>query len=110
MPVNPQGVKVSRGYLILSNTGAESQDSGLGYPEQETKDHPLEEPAALKGERSKRFSPRDPRRRLVTLAPPSTLFGDDSSPGPGSANIAQPTLSTSWATKFLMEEADGEPP
>ena len=28
VPVNPQGVKVPRGCLILSDTGAESQDSG----------------------------------------------------------------------------------
>ena len=110
VPVTPQGVKVSGGFLILSDTGTESQDSGLGYPELETKELPIEEPATLKGEPRKRVSPRDPRRRSVTLAPPSTLFGDDSSPGPGSANIAQPTPSTSWATDFLMEEVNGEPP
>ena len=35
---------------------------------------------------------------------------DDSSLGPGSANIAQPIPRTSWATDFPMEEVDGEPP
>ena len=109
VPVNPQGVEVPRGCLILSDTGAESQDNGLGYPELETKEHPIEEPATPKVEPSKRVSPRDPRRRSVTLAPPSTLFGNDSSLNLGSANIAQPTPSTSWATDFLIEETDGEP-
>ena len=30
--------------------------------------------------------------------------------GLNSANITHPKPSTSWATNFLMEEADGEPP
>ena len=110
VPVSPKGIKVPGGCLILSYTGAESQDSGLGHPELETKENPIEEPAALKGEPNKRVSSRDPRCRSVTLAPLSTLFGDYSVLGFGSANKTQPTPSTSWATDFLMEEAYGDLP
>ena len=39
VPVSPQGIKVPGGCLILSYTGAESQDNGLGLPELETKEN-----------------------------------------------------------------------
>ena len=75
VPVNPQGVKVPRGCLILSDTGAESQDSGLGNPEQEIKENPIGVPTTPKCEPSKRGSPRDPRRRSVTMAPRQPCLG-----------------------------------
>ena len=56
------------GYRILSDTGAESLDSGLGYAELEIKEHPIKGPATPLGEPRKRANPRDPRLRLVTLA------------------------------------------
>ena len=62
VPVNPQGVEVPRGCLILSDIGVDSQDSGLGNPEPEIKENPIGEPAIFKGEPSKRGNPRDPRR------------------------------------------------
>ena len=79
---------------IHTDTGVESQDSGLGYAELEPR---------------KKINPRDPRCRSLTLAPPSTLYGKDNLPGPSSSNVAQPTLSISRATDFLMEEGNREP-
>ena len=110
VPVNPKGVEASRGSLILSDTGVDSQDSGLGNLEPEIKETPIGEPAAFKGEPSKRANPRDPRRQAVTMASPSTLFGEGNILGLDPANISQPTPSTSWANDFLMEEADWKPP
>ena len=94
---------------ILWDTGAESQDSGLGYAELEIKNHPIEGPVTPPGEPRKKINPRDPRCRSVTLAPPSTQYRKDNIPGPSSSNVAQPTLSTSRATDFLMEEGNGKP-
>ena len=81
VPVNPQGVKAPKGCLILSNAGVNSQDSGVGNPETEARENPVEEPVASKGEPSKRTNTRDPRRRSVMMASPSTLFGEGSSLG-----------------------------
>ena len=94
---------------ILSDPGAESQDSGLGYAELEIKEHPIEGPATPPGEPRKKINPRDPRRRPVTLAPPSTLYGKENLPGPSSSNVAQPALSTSRATNFLMPSLGPSP-
>ena len=94
------------GHHILSDAGTESQDSGLGYAELEIKEHPIEGRMAPPGETNS----RDPRRRSVTLASPSTLYGKDTPPVPNSSNVAKSTPRTSRATDFLLEDVDGEPP
>ena len=78
---------------ILSNTGTESQDSG-----------PIEGRTAPPGETRRKTNSRDPRRRSVTLASPSTLYGRDTPPVPNSSNVAQSTVRKNHATDFLMEE------
>ena len=65
---------------ILSDTGAEFQDSGLGYAEMEIKEHPIEEEAAPLQENHRKISPMDPRRHPVTLAPPPPYTGRTSHP------------------------------
>ena len=65
---NPEAQEITTapqedGYHILSDTGAESLDSGPEYSELEIKG-----PATPLGEPRKRANPRDPRLRLVTLA------------------------------------------
>ena len=98
-------MRAPKGCLILSDAGADSQDSGLGNPEAEARESPM----ASKGEPSKRTNPRDPRRRSVMVASPSTLFGEGNGSGLDPANLSQPTPSASLANDFLMEEADWEP-
>ena len=109
VPVNPHGVRAPKGCLILSDAGVDSQDRGLGNPEAEARKNPVEEPTVSKGEPSKRTNLRDPRRRSVMMASPSTLFGEGNSSGLDPANISQPTPSAFLANNFLMEEADWEP-
>ena len=102
--MNPHGVGVPEGCLVLSDTGMDSQDSGLGNLEAGPRENHAQEPARQKGEPSKHTSRRDPRRRSVMLASPSTLFGEGNGSGLDPSNISQPTPSAS-----LMEEADWEP-
>ena len=95
---------------VLSDTGAESQDSGLGYAELEVKEHPIEGGTATLQETRRKISPRDPRRHSVTLASPSSLYGMDTPPVPDSPNVAPSTQRIYHATDSPMEESDGEPP
>ena len=48
---------------ILSDTGTESQDSGLGYAELEIKEHPIQGQATPPGDTRRKTNPRDPRLR-----------------------------------------------
>ena len=68
-------MKTRATYHILNNTGAESQDSSLGYAEMEIKEHPIQEGAPPLQETHRKISPRDPRRHPVTLAPPPPYTG-----------------------------------
>ena len=61
VPVNAHGVRVPEGCLILSDTGVDSQDSGLGNTEAGPREHHAQEPVRQKGEPSKQASRRDPR-------------------------------------------------
>ena len=111
VPVNPHGVGLPEGCLVLSSAGVDSQDSGLGNSETGPRENYSCEPARQKGEPSGHTSHRDPRRRMVMLASPSTLFGEGSGSGSDPTNISQPTPSASLMEEAdaLMEEADWEP-
>ena len=71
---------------------------------------PIEGRTAPPVETRRKTNSRDPRRRSVTLASPSTLYGRDTPPVRNSSNAAQSTPRTNHATDFLMEESDGGPP
>ena len=59
-------------YHLLSDTGTEYQDSGLGYAsvsEVEVKEHPIDGEEAPPQESRRKISSRDPMRQSVTLHP-----------------------------------------
>ena len=110
VPVNPHGVGVPEGCLVLGSAGADSQENGGGKSETGHRESCPQVPAQ-KDEPGKYTSSRDPRRRAVMLASPLTLFGEVAGSGSDTTNISQPTPSASLMEEAdaLMEEAGWEP-
>ena len=98
------------GYTILdttplvNGTDVESQDSGIGGSRREEidlKDHGIEGCAAVRPPHTP--SSRDPRRRKVSVAGPSRLYGRTSTPMIDPQNIAS-TEATNDASVSSDEE------
>ena len=109
--MNPHGVGVPEGCLVLGSAGADSQDSGVGNLETGPRENCVRGLARQKGKPRKYTSSRDPRRRKVMLASPSTLFGEGNGSGSDTTNISQltPNASLMEETDALMEETDWDP-
>ena len=76
----------------LDGGGAEFQDSGLGYAsvtEVDMKEHAIGKESTGPSGSSRKINNRDPRRRLVTIASPATLYGATASPTADPVNVAE---------------------
>ena len=89
---------------LFDGTDVESQDSGIGGSRREEinlKDHGIKDCAAVKPPHTP--SSRDPRRRKLSVAGPSSLYGRTSTPMIDPQNIA-----STEATNDASVSSDGE--
>ena len=107
------GTTPTRSHLPLDSGGAESQDSRLVYAsvtEVDVKEHTIDETRPGPSRGSRKTSNRDPRRRSVTVAPPTSLFGVAMSHMSAPSNVSEGTFEATQPILSLMEDSDGEPP